>query len=196
MGDIQLVVGIKNGDRGAFNIFFKMHYKNLLAYMTTFTNNRDQAEDLVQQAFVLLWENRSLLDENRSPKQYLYTIALNQYKVLYRKQRQRTVFLEELKQRALLNVLDKNQDEIKEKLLLLKKSIDALPPRCKEILIMNKFEGLLYAEIAERLQISVKTVEAQMRIAYEKIRKGFNKESFVVLWALLTDDSSGINQVL
>lgn len=185
MQDIQLAVAIKEGDRGAFGLFFKKHYKQLLAYMTTFTNNRNQAEDLTQQAFVLIWEKRSLLDPNRSPKQYLFTIALNQYKKLYKEIRHRTAFVEELKEQALRNSLHKNQYEIDEKLVLLKKSIAELPPRCREILILNKFEGLMYVEVAERLQISVKTVEAQMGIAYEKIRKQFKKESLVVLWVML-----------
>lgn len=185
MKDIQLVIAIREGDRCAFGLFFKKHYKQLLAYMTTFTHNRGQAEDLVQQAFVLLWEKRGLLDADRSPKQYLFAIALNQYKKSYRELRHRIALIEGLKEEALRDSLEKNQSDMEEKILLLKKSIEELPPRCKEILILNKFDGLTYVEIAERLQISVKTVEAQMRIAYEKIRKEFKKESLVVLWALL-----------
>ena len=53
--------------------------------------------------------------------------------------------------------------------------IEELPPKCKEILLLNKREGKKYHEIAEQLQISIKTVESQMRIAYKKIREGFSK---------------------
>ena len=64
----------------------------------------------------------------------------------------------------------------------LKAIIETLPPKCKEILLLNKISGLKYKEISEHLHISQKTVETQMRVAYIKIRKGFDDDKLIMFF--------------
>lgn len=81
--------------------------------------------------------------------------------------------LDVLKRHALEVRLHEGEDATARRIEKLKKIIEILPDGCREILTLNKMEGLKYREIAEKLNISVKTVESQMRIAYRKIREGF-----------------------
>jgi len=82
------------------------------------------------------------------------------------------VFLNTLKHEALAEQITYEEDVWHEKTTYLKKVIETLPPRCKEILLLKQ-DGMKYAEIASKLSLSIKTVEVQMGIAFTKIRKGF-----------------------
>ncbi|MEX0275232.1 MAG: RNA polymerase sigma factor [Flavobacteriaceae bacterium] len=185
-----MAVAIKEGNDEAFQFFFKKYYKFLLAYISTFTNDRSAAEDIVQQSFIVLWEKRALLEVDKSPKHYLYAIAQNQYKKTYKNLRKRDAFFEELKERSLKKMMIEDIDFLEEQLNRLNTIIETLPPRCREILVLNKYEGLKYREIANRLQVSIKTVESQMRIAYQKIRQGF-KENTIILALFFNDFKRG-----
>ncbi len=177
--DIELGIGIREGREQEFALLFDRYHPLLMAYMVTYTGNSSMAEEIVQQAFVVLWEKRGLLKDGESPKHYLFAIARNLFKKKYKELRKRDFFLEELKVRT-LNKAAEDSDYMEKRLERLREIMEALPARCKEILVLNKYEGLKYNQISEQLQISVKTVESQMRIAYQKIREGFetiNKES-------------------
>ncbi|ADY29046.1 MULTISPECIES: RNA polymerase sigma factor [Cellulophaga] len=171
MNDISLANAIYNGDSNAFKIFFKRYHKPLLAYITTFTNDSKDAEDIVQQAFITLWEERKKLKKNVSSKSYLYKIAYNNYISQYRKKKKHNTFINEFKVLALQECLTEKDDDFRTKKLM--SLVNSLPPRCQEILKLSKQENLKYKEIAEHLQISLKTVDAQLQIAYKKIREGF-----------------------
>lgn len=173
MDDIQLAKAISTGDQVAFKLFFERYYNPLLAYISTFTHQSLQAEDITQQAFVTLWDNREKIKPEHSLKNYLYTIAYNGYIDQYRKSKYQNSILDHLKRRALADRLNERDDTADQRIEKLRSIVDALPYRCQEILKLNKIQGLKYREIAEMLDISVKTVESQMRIAYQKIREEF-----------------------
>lgn len=171
--NIKLLKAIQNGDKSAFDFLFKLHYKHLVGYITTYTQDYQLSEDIVQYSFIKLWNNRNKLLLKTSPKNYLYTIAYNRYIDLYRKKKRDDELLRELCLENLRNNIDENHDVLEKRLTKLKKIIENLPPRCKEILHLNKQRGLDYNEIAEKLEISPRTVEEQIRIALKKIRQSF-----------------------
>lgn len=184
MDEERLFKGIKKGDSVAFKLFFEQTYGVLLAYLTTLSGDRVLAEELAQQSFVALWESRKLLDVDRPIKPYLFTIAHNEYKRSYKDRKYWDTDMELLKFEALEELAREDTELLQEKIDRLRLLIEELPVRCKQILVMNKFEGLRYTEIAAHLGISVKTVEAQMRIAYGRIRKGFKKNAPVFLYLM------------
>jgi RNA polymerase sigma-70 factor (ECF subfamily) len=165
---------------------FKLVYERLfgpvLAYTKTLTNNHDQAKDIVQNCFITLWQKRPDLIESKSLKSFLYTTAYNSFIDLYRKDQRKNQILDELKYsmaKENLSEVDSNEDV---KIKKLKKVINQLPPKCREILLLNKRDGLKYKEIAVIKNISEKTVESQMRIAFAKIREAFDyNDSFLFL---------------
>ena len=75
MNEIEAVVAMKNGDQMAFKYLFNLFYDRLVAYITTYTHDKIESEDIVQQAFISLWENKSKLDETKSPKSYLASLS-------------------------------------------------------------------------------------------------------------------------
>ena len=174
--DIQLARGIRNGDKVAFRVFFDRYYQPLLAYISAFHHSTVEAEDLVQQAFATLWIQRAQLDPAQSPKGYLYAVAYRNFIDQKRKRQLNTEYIDDIKQEALQVPLSESDDTVERNVKKVMCIIDNLPHRCREILLLSKIHGLQYKEIAQKLDISIKTVESQMRIAYIKIREKFEEE--------------------
>lgn len=182
LDDSILADNIKKGDEKAFKTLFDRYYKKLLDYAFTFTGDLQEAEDIVQQTFITLWTNRKKIDSQKSIKSYLYRITHNTYIDTYRKQKHKESFFDEIKERALRDRIIDDDEIIEQRILKLKVVIESLPDRCKEVLQMNKFQGLKYKEIADQLNISVKTVEAHMNTAFKKIRIAFKGDDFFLFF--------------
>lgn len=177
MDSEALVNALKQGDELAFKFLFNCHYKSLVAFITTYTRNTEQSEDIVQQSFISLWNKKEDLQLKGSPKNYLYTIAYNQFVDHYRKSVRKNDFLEELRLEFLRDSIDEDAEFLEERIKKLKAIIEKLPPKCKKVLIMSRQQGLKYKEIAAKLNISPRTVEEQVRIAFKKIRKAFEEDN-------------------
>ena len=163
---------IQKDNKQAFSSLFNSSYKMLCIYIVQFTKNMDDAEDIVQEVFVNIWSKRHSIIIHSSLKSYLYRAAYNGYVDRIRKEHRKDLFLIELKHQALQPQLeDENNSE--EKVYKLKIIVEQLPKKCKQIFLLSKSEGLKNKEIAENLNISIKTVESQMRIAFQKIRSEF-----------------------
>ncbi|MCK0130211.1 RNA polymerase sigma-70 factor [Flavobacteriaceae bacterium F08102] len=175
MDDLSLIKAIVKGDESAFKTLFNRHYDKLVGYITTFTNDFHVAEDIAQQTFVVIWTKKHKFKTLKSPKSYFYSIAYNLYIDHHRKRKAQSVFFDELREQALRNTIIEDEELSQKRINKLKSIIDSFPPRCKKIFELNKFSGLKYKEIAAQLNISERTVETQMRIAFRKIHKGFEK---------------------
>ncbi|QAA82050.1 RNA polymerase sigma-70 factor [Aequorivita sp. H23M31] len=180
MGNERLLTQIKQGDQQAFKVFFDRHYPSLCTYLRSFTPDMDSAQELAQAAFVDFWNKRNEIEIRTSLKSYLYRMGYNLFLNGLRKKKKQASLLEELKLDALQEEEQRPEEELGEAVERLKKIIETLPARCQEILKL-KMQGHKYQEIAESLDISVKTVEAQMRLAYIKIREGFGDGLFLVM---------------
>jgi RNA polymerase sigma-70 factor (ECF subfamily) len=182
MTDLILIEAIKQDDNSAFEELFNRHYKPLVAYINTFTNDIYLSEDIVQQTFITIWTQRNRLPLIKSIKNYLHTVSYHAFIDHYKKSKRNDAFFDDLKEKALRDSIDDDSELAERRILKLISIVDSLPPRCKEILRLNKIEGLKYIEISKKLDISVKTVESQMRIAFQKIREGFEDDpSFLIL---------------
>ncbi|MEC3907872.1 RNA polymerase sigma-70 factor [Tamlana sp. 2201CG12-4] len=187
MNDIEAVKALKSGDKSGFKCLFDRYYNLLVVFITSHTFNKLQAEDIVQQTFISFWENRDKLASDKSPKNYLYTIAYNKYIDSIKTKKKRSKLLEELWEISLRNRIAEDNEVQEKRIEKLKLIISNLPPKCQEIIRLNKVEGLKYKEIATQLDISIKTVESQIRIAFKKIRKGFKNESVFTLFFSKSD---------
>ncbi|MFV0540235.1 MAG: RNA polymerase sigma factor [Aestuariibaculum sp.] len=182
MEDQRLIELIVKGDTNAFDLLFKKYYKSLVRYIHAFTNDIQISEDIVQQIFVNLWMNREDLNITKSVKGYLYLIAYNSYLNQYKKVKRRQGLLENFKAEVLTEYATEDQETLTDRVNRLMLLIETLPPNCREILRLNKFRGLKYSEIAKMMNISQKTVESQMRIAFKKIRKAFENDQFILFF--------------
>ncbi|MAZ28703.1 MAG: RNA polymerase sigma-70 factor [Cytophagaceae bacterium] len=181
--DSDLVKAIIKNDRMAFQIFFRRYYEALVLYVNTFTNDVMQSEDIAQKSFIKFWKKRKKLKIDGHAKSLLFKMAYNIFIDEYRKnKKQGSIYIEELVLESLEDKIGED-DHLEKRLEKLKAIIETLPEKCKEILLLNKMDGLKYREIAIKLNISIKTVEAQMRIAFQKIREGF-KDNPLILFVL------------
>ena len=164
----NLVKEIKEGNEHSFKLLFTTLWNPLLNFTFRIVKDVQIAENILQDIFAHLWQNRQNLDEEGNLKSYLYTSAKN--KALNHLKRPDTYFESTDDNEYLLN------DEVTERVIneeletAIDKAIDSLPEKCKMIFKMNKNDKLTYKEIADILNISQKTVETQMSRALKKLR--------------------------
>jgi RNA polymerase sigma-70 factor (family 1) len=170
MNDIELIKGIKNGDSKAYSFMVDHYHNKLCVYAYHLTNDKDISKDIVQNVFVNIWTIRQKLKDEFAVKSYLYRSVYNEF-LNQERSRRHTVSLDKKSIEALSSILEDEDEKSLDRLLhLVKKEIENLPPKCKEIFILSKNEGLTNIEIAEYLNVSVKAVEAQITKAFVLLR--------------------------
>ncbi len=163
-------------DEAAYRELFMIFYKPLLRFGHSFVRSHEVAEEIVSDVFIHIWERRQQLEEIDNLKVYLYVSTRNlSLKYLLKHRKQSTITIDEL------SVEPESRQANPEELLLtaemlsrIEQAIAGLPPRCKLIFNLIKNDGLRYKEIAEILNISVKTIDNQLAIALSKIAKTLN----------------------
>ena len=150
-----------------FSGYFRTYYRQLCLYALHFMGNAEEAEDVVQETFVSLWNKREQIESIRSVKSYLYTAVRNNCLTRIRDAKPTTSLdmvtsYEELPE----------EDQIRraEMEARIWKMIDELPERRREIFLMAKRDGISYKEIAEQTGLSVKTVENHVFRAMQSLR--------------------------
>ncbi|GAA4302182.1 RNA polymerase sigma factor [Aestuariibaculum suncheonense] len=182
MEDERLIDKIRKGNSQAFDLLFKKYYQSLVHYIHSFSQDIYLAEDVVQQMFVNLWINREDLKIKKSVKGYLYLVSYSSFLNYDKKVKRRQGLLEEFKKEVISDYATEDSEVLNQRINRLKQLIETLPPNCQEILKLNKFGGLKYDEIAKRMNISKKTVESQMRIAFKKIRNEFDNDKLILVF--------------
>lgn len=166
-----LIKELKNGSKDAYGHLFKLYHRELCNYMTAITGNPKLAEDIAQQTFIKIWDNRQkLFVSGNKLKRYLFKVAYNLFIDSQRKKKKEFELIENLKHEAYLDLADTDTSLFEERLKKVEKEIDNLPEQCKKVFIMSKREGLKYREISEQLHISIKTVEVHMSKAMKRLR--------------------------
>jgi RNA polymerase sigma-70 factor (ECF subfamily) len=171
ISDEQIIPAIRKGDHYAFDQLFHKYGPSLFSFVVSVLKDEFDAEEVVQDIFLKIWEKRKDLDSSLSFKSYLFTIASNTTKNRYRKKLQ----AEKYKQNVALE-LNINQtsdfDAIEYRNLLdyIDKIIEKLPPSRREIFILSKKDGLKNNEIAKLLNISEQTVKNQLVSAMKFLR--------------------------
>lgn len=172
----QLMASLKEGREGAFAYVFKEYYGVLLNYASRILHDAEVANDLVQEVFCRLYEKRGELRGEIDLKPYLYRIVYNDcLNVIKHRNIEQNYVNGELLDFYFSKVIETPEAELalqsEELREAVQVAIQKLPVRCREIFVLSKIEGLSNKEIAERLGISVKTVENQMTVALSKLRK-------------------------
>lgn len=160
---------IAAGDRNAFEALFKAQYRPLCAFAMQYVKDGDKAEDLVQDLFFRLWMDREKTKVTSSLKSYLFQAVRNRCLNAVKVQGRVRSLNEEVD-----DAMDEDgrcEEDHTERAARVHAAIDALPEERRRIFKMSRHEGLKYQEIAERLGISVKTVENQMGKALKTLRE-------------------------
>lgn len=188
IADLLEEIALNNSEKAYKTLFIEMH-ESLHSFACNILKSSEDAEEVVSDFFIAIWQRRASLRAIENPKLYFFVgvknTALNKWAA---------------KKRQLLPQADEWQTSLKsvffnpEELMLsaetVKKIMNAvndLPPKCKTIFKLIKEEGLKYAEVAKLLDISVKTIEAQMAIALRRIKTHSEfKNEFPELHQILT----------
>ncbi|QDH81345.1 RNA polymerase sigma-70 factor [Echinicola soli] len=165
--DDQLFQKVRQGDHLAFDRLFDRYWKRLFEYAFKMLQDREQAEDVVQEVFVQLWENAPQR-EIRHLSGYFFRAVKYQVANTIRNQKW-NIGWEDVEQKDLF-VDEGDQPDITAIYDLLEKRIEQLPPKCKEVFYLNKKEGYTAKEIAAALNISRRTVEAHLQKALKSLK--------------------------
>ncbi|MDR2679384.1 MAG: RNA polymerase sigma-70 factor [Tannerella sp.] len=156
---------------GNFDAVYVTYYPRMVRFARDYVLLEEDAENIVQDIFVMLWEKRDVLDIKVSLVPYLFTLVKNRCLDFLRHKTAEEAFAKEYeaKQMALeqLNYAFSSDEDIEE---ILNAALNSLPERCREIFIKSRVEGKKYREIAGELNISVNTVETQMSVALRKLQ--------------------------
>jgi len=162
---------IKKGDESAFEELFNAFYGSLCNYAYQFLENIEDAEEVSQDIYVKLWEKRSSIEIETSVKNYLFRSVRNQCLNQIQHNKVKKQYSEKIKDFSKQD-LDTSRYFIEPGLAReIEKTINSMPEKRKEIFKLSRETGLKYKEIAEQLNISIKTVEAQMGLALKYLRK-------------------------
>ena len=179
--DKILVIKLKNGDKKAFKKLFQKYSERIYYFTISYIKNKEESEEITQEVFVKLWNKRNDLKPDLSFSSFLFMIAKNAVIDLLRKKK-KEVFLRE---DFIKDIKDSNKSYDNLEYLELKKivenSIQELPEKRKNIYVLSRDEGMTYRQIAEELNISVKTVESHMRLALKQLKQAVGSKYELIL---------------
>ena len=178
MDENQLNIHIekmKAGDRESFNQIFRRYYSPLVRFCIRFVADADDAAEIVQDLFVKLWANREKLSFNTSFESYMLTSVRNSAFTFINKERSHAeanlrIYSDDSDANDPSETLQSNNLEESYRRVL-----KTMPEKRREVFLASRFDGLKYTEIAEKLGISQKTVEAQMSAAIKQLREGLKE---------------------
>ncbi len=151
---------------------FREFYQPLLSYAASVIKSEPDAEEIVQDIFFFLWENKKSLDIHTSFSAYLYRAVHNNCLQLLKREKRKINYQQDQSNWNYHESMSPGEvlqyNELYDKI---NRVVEELPENCKTIFKLNRFQGLKYSEIAEKLAISIKTVEANMTKALKYLRQ-------------------------
>ncbi|MEG3655911.1 RNA polymerase sigma-70 factor, partial [Arenibacter palladensis] len=183
-GNLELIEALKSGDSKAYTFLVDTYHHKLCIYAYSLINDEKAAEDIVQNVFIRTWKKRNRLKSDFEIRSFLYKSVYNEFIDEYRKQK--LVVPLEKKYIDALTTMVENEDEhaLEAKIKLVKRAIHNLPPKCREIFMLSKHDGLTNLEIAEYKQVSIKSVEAHINKAFSILRQSIREEMPQVLFLI------------
>ncbi|MCX6237905.1 MAG: RNA polymerase sigma-70 factor [Bacteroidia bacterium] len=182
--DSQILEAIKRDDNGAYEMVFREYYRPMTAYAFRFLNDLSDSESIVQDVFLRLWQKRMEIMIASSLQNYLFRSVKNQCINHIEHEKIKTGY------QVMVIKNETDRSEYSEFFLEfgLKRKIEtaiaALPEKRQEIFRLARENGLKYREIADRLEISVKTVETQMTLALKQLRESLKEYKNLVMFFL------------
>ncbi|MEL7586513.1 MAG: RNA polymerase sigma-70 factor [Prolixibacteraceae bacterium] len=168
-----LAKSIKEGDLNAFDLLYHTYSQKLYGFAFSILKNHDDAKEIVQDTFLKIWEKREIINPSSSLQAFLFSVSYHTAIDLIRKRFKDDQFRTYL-QTQFTDCKSATEEEpayYQELIRILNNVIGELPEQRKKIYLLSRDEGLSHKEIAEKLNISVKTVENQITLALKTIRK-------------------------
>ncbi len=178
--DTLLIDGLTGGDVRSFSKVYNKYARELYFLSAGYLDNSDDAQDIVQEVFVYLWNNKHNLRADSNLEAYLKTATKNASLNLIRSRRVRERHQKTVKEEIItstpssaieeqINHIDQSKD-FDRKICFIREKIQTLPKNCRNAFVMSVVEGMTYKEVSGLLGVSVNTVKTQIKIAYQKLR--------------------------
>ncbi len=181
-----VVIKLKEGDQASFKALYSKYAPKLFAFSRKYLSSQEDAEEIVQEVFLRIWEKKENIDENLSFSSYVIQAAKHRIFNGFRKKVNQQAYLDFLiysdSSSSNFTELTVDYHEIKQKA---EKAIESMPPKRQEIFRLSRETGLKNREIAEKLDISIKTVENQMGQALKFLRDELSEYQLLILVFLL-----------
>ena len=179
------VTKLTQGDAKAFECLFKLYYTRLTLFANRFLNDTVIAEEIVSDLFVMLWEDGHEINFSGSVSSYLFKSTQNRCLNYLKHQKIENLYVNYLERQRLLDEIvfaaEKPYLE-KEMAHQINIAMKSLPEKCREIFMMSRFDHMKYKEIADQLNLSPKTVERQISIALDKLRRLLKHVTYMLLF--------------
>tara|TARA_B100001250_G_C19635468_1_gene715744 strand:+ start:403 stop:960 length:558 start_codon:yes stop_codon:yes gene_type:complete len=169
-------------DEKEFEAFFNLHYPVMVGFAMNYLKDKDQAEELVQDVFTNVWIKAETITISNSAKSYLFTATRNACLNFLKHQKIEMAYANQYESPLSQSANELEYDELVGRL---EKALDKIPEKCREIFELNRFEGKRYKEIAEELNLSLKTIENQMGKALKILRNELGDYLPLILWLWL-----------
>lgn len=186
MSDEQILLDeLRQGDVHAFSFLFNKYYKDLVLFGGHFLPVKSACEDIVQSLFLKLWQDKENLEIRTSIKSFLLKSVQNSCLDAIRHQKIKNSYEEKSQLKSVLDEVDFEHHILYSDLKShLDEALTKLPESYREAFELNRFEGLKYKEIAEKLKVSERTVEVRIGKAIGLLRKHL-KDFFIIVFTLL-----------
>lgn len=168
--DLILIERLRKGDAQAFEQLFTTYYKNLCLFANRFIDHMPAAEEIVADTYAVIWEKKETILISISFRAYMYKAVRNRCLNYISHQRIEREYIDYVLQHH-FPINDQSAAREEELERNVEDAIESLPDRCRQIFKMSRYDHLRYGEIAVKLGLSPKTVERQMVIALEKLRR-------------------------
>jgi len=180
---------LREGDTRALRRLFDRHYPGLVSVVYVYVNDEETSKDIAQEVFVDLWSRRHTLHIEQSLGAYLHRAAINRALNHLKAQQRYQTYDDDTPWSHLPDTTEQDlqwkerQDELEERL---REAIEQLPEKCRVVFLLSRFERMTHREIAERLGISVKTIENQllraMRLLRQALEKHWHLPLLLIFW--------------
>ena len=180
----QLLVNLRDGDSGAFSSLYAIYAPRLSVKLLQLLRSEELAEDILQDIFVKIWEVRETIDPDQNFPAFLYKMAANRSKNVFRRnlydENMRNELGKDLGYDPIENAT--NESDTKKILDLV---MSKLTPRQREVYTLHKLEGLSYQEISEKLKISASAINHHIQEATKQLKIALKSYRFDILIVLL-----------
>ena len=176
-----LIEKLIHGEEKAYMFLLEMYHRQLNAYAITLTHNKPTAEDIVQNVFLKTWKSRKKLNPKLPIRSFLYKCVYNEFLNHYQKNKAVILLQAKYIEYAHQVVEETDSSGLKRMIEIVDREIKKLPPKCQKVFILSKREGLTNTEIADYMNVSIKTVEAQITKAFRLLKSRLEEKHAMAL---------------
>lgn len=182
INDHTLVIQLKNNQVEAFDTLFRRYCDKLFRFSFSLLKDVEVSREIVQETFVRIWEVRYQIETGKSFKSFLFSISyhliIDELRLRLKDQQYRDFIIKHFEEQSEKQVNNIDYQTIEKKI---NTAVDELPSKRKEIYNLSRNNGLSHKEIAEKLNISTKTVENQINLSLKHIKLRLGKEIVPIL---------------